>query len=374
MGDWPQWRGPTRNGISAETGWASQWGGNGPKRLWKAQAGEGYSSIAIQGGRVYTMGNFQNQDYVSCLDALTGKLIWHHKYPCGAGDYTGPRATPAISAGKVYTMSREGHAFCLNVQTGKPLWEKNLASEVGAQPPGWGFAGSPLVDGAVVFFSMGTNGLALNKDTGRVLWKSGSDMPGYSSPQLVTVGGRRVLALFVKSGLVGVDPQNGKVLWQYPWQTSYDVNAADPIFTGDKVFISSNYGKGGALLQVRGNQVTPVWQTRDMKNHFNSCVLVGNALYGNDENTLKCIDLATGAERWRMRGMGKGGLIAADGKLLVTTERGELVIIEATPAKFTELARGTVLDGECWTSPALANGLLYCRNHEGALACVDLRK
>jgi outer membrane protein assembly factor BamB len=172
---------------------------------------------------------------------------------------------------------------------------------------------------------------------------------------------------------VGVNPANGRRLWDFPWQTSYDVNAADPIFAGDTVFISSNYGKGCALLRVGGGRPSVAWQNRSMKNHFNSCVLLNGALFGNDENTLKCIDLKTGAERWASRGMGKGGLIAADGKLIVLTERGELVLAAAASDRYRELARTQILRGTCWTQPALANGLLYCRSHEGELVCLDMR-
>ena len=151
------------------------------------------------------------------------------------------------------------------------------------------------------------------------------------------------------------------------------MNAADPLFSGDTVFISSDYGKGCALLRLGRGRPTVLWQNRNMRNHFNACVRVGGALYGNDENTLKCIDLQTGAERWRSRGMGKGGLIAADGKLIVLTERGELTIVQATPERDVELARAKVLNGRCWTHPVLANGLVYCRSHEGRLVCLDLK-
>jgi outer membrane protein assembly factor BamB len=171
-----------------------------------------------------------------------------------------------------------------------------------------------------------------------------------------------------------VDPANGRVLWQFPWDTQFEVNAADPIFSGDTVFISSNYNRGGALIRLgRGGQPAVVWQNRNMRNHFNSCVLLGGFLYGNDENTLKCIDLRTGEERWRRRGMGKGGLIAANGHLITLTERGTLVLSKASPGRYTELAHASVLQGTCWTHPVLANGLVYCRSHEGELVCLDMR-
>lgn len=250
----------------------------------------------------------------------------------------------------------------------------DVAREARAQAPQWGFAGSPLVQGKAVPYNVGTAGTALDKNSGTVLWSSGPKVAGYASPVAYTTGKQRGVAFFVGWGIVALDPNNGRPFWQYPWPTSFDVNAADPVFSGDTVFISSNYGKGGALLRgISAGRPTLAWETREMRNHFNSCVRVGGALYGNDENTLKCIDVRTGEERWGMRGMGKGGLIAANNKLLVLTERGELVIVAATPDRFTELARAKILDGTCWTHPVLANGLLYGRSYEGTLVCVDLR-
>jgi len=371
--DWPQWRGPTRNGISSETGWRSQWTGAGPRRLWSLSVGQGFSSLAVKDGRVYTMGHEGGRDIVTCANALTGKVVWQHRYPCESGDYPGPRATPTLHEGRVYTFSREGLALCLDAATGKPLWQRPLGRE-GGEAPNWGYAGSPLIQGDLVIYNAGASGIALDKKTGRIVWKGEAGKAGYASPVAFTgVGGQSGVAIFSDKGLVAVDARSGRRLWQHPWETSFDVNAADPIFSGDTVFISSNYGKGGALLRLSGGRPAVVWENRNMRNHVNTSVLVGGALYGNDENTLKCIDLRTGAERWRMRGMGKGGLIAADGKLLVLTERGELVIVRATPNQFTELARAKVIDGTCWTHPVLANGLVYCRSQEGTLVCVDLR-
>lgn len=373
--DWPQWRGPSRNGISKETQWTSRWPAGGPRRLWGKQVGQGFSSVAVSAGRLYTMGNMANQDVVSCLQATTGKTLWQYRYPAAAGDYPGPRATPTVHAGNVYTLSREGLALCLNAVTGKQVWRRDVGRDARAQAPGWGFASSPLIQGNLVLYNVGRAGVALDKKTGRIAWVSGPGTAGYSSPVPFTIvpQQRSAVAIFAGSGIVALNPATGSTLWQYPWNTSFDVNAADPIFSGDTVFISSNYGKGGALLRLSGNKPSLVWENRNMRNHFNSCVLVGGALFGNDENTLKCIDLRTGTERWRMRGMGKGGLIAAGGKLLVLTERGELVVANAAPDRFTEIARAKVLDGTCWTHPVLANGLLYCRSQEGSLVCLDLR-
>jgi outer membrane protein assembly factor BamB len=368
MADWPQWRGPNRNGVSSET-ISGKFSGSGPKQVWKATAGEGYSSLAVKSGKVYTMGNYNNEDYVVCYDALTGKLLWQHKYPCGAGDYAGPRATPVVSDGNVYTLSREGQAFCLNANTGKVVWQSNVARETGANQPQWGFGSSALVQGNLVLYNVGAAGCALDKKNGRMAWKSGGGPSGYASPVAFSGG----VAMFHGKGVTAVNPTTGARLWNFAWDTMYDVNAADPIFSGDSFFLSSNYNKGGALIRIGGNNPSQVWFSREMRNHFNACVLVGGNLYGNDEGRLRCIDWATGRSRWEMRGMGKGGVIAAGDKLIALTERGELVIAAAAPGAFTEISRAKVLDGECWTQPALANGMLYARNHEGAVVCLDLR-
>jgi outer membrane protein assembly factor BamB len=371
--DWPHWRGPNRDGISAETRLLSQWPVSGPRRVWSVQVGDGYSSAAVAGGKLYTIGNRGNRDTVYCFNAATGAPMWNYAYPCTGADPSGPRTTPAVAGNFVYTLSLEGLALCLNATTGKVVWQRNLGRETNAQRPQWGFSGSPLVESNLVIYNLGTAGTALDRATGRPAWSSGAGAAGYATPVSYTLGNQHGVAIFAASGIVGVNPANGRRYWDFPWQTSYDVNAADPIFTGDTVFISSNYGKGCALLRVGQGRPSLVWQNRNMKNHFNSCVLLNGALYGNDENTLKCIDLKTGAERWQSRGMGKGGLIAADGKQIVLTERGELVLAAATADKYRELARTQVLRGTCWTQPALANGLLYCRSHEGELVCLDMR-
>jgi outer membrane protein assembly factor BamB len=371
--DWPQWRGPARTGISHETAWTHQWPGGGPKKVWSKNVGQGFSSVAVVNGKLYTLGYANGKDTVHCLNATTGKPVWSYSYPCGAGDYEGPRATPTVDGDKVYIMSREGGVLCLNATTGKVVWGRDVAREQRAEQPQWGFAGSPLVEGNLVIFNIGGAGTALDKNTGKVMWRSNGDMAGYASPVAYTMGGQRAVAIFSGSGVVTVNPANGRTLWRHPWDTAHNVNAADPILAGTDVFISSNYGRGCALLRPSGSGASVVWENRNMKNHFNTCVLVKGYLYGNDENTLKCIDLRSGKEMWRMRGMDKGGLIAADGKLIVLTGRGELVIAAATPDAFKELARAQVLQGTTWTHPALANGMIYARSYEGDLVCLDVR-
>jgi outer membrane protein assembly factor BamB len=372
--DWPQWRGPQRNGISAETGWLSQWPSGGPRKVWGAQLGEGWSAVSVVGNKLYTAGNTNGRDTVFCLNSETGKPVWTYGYPCPTGDYGGPRATPVIDGGKVYMMSRKGGVVCLNATTGKVVWGRDVARELGADEPQWGFASSPLIEGNLAIFNIGGSGTALDKSTGRIVWKSGGTA-GYASPVAANLSGQRAILIFSEAGLVAVNPTNGQRLWDYGWQTPNGVNAADPQFAGSDVFISSNYGTGCALLRTGGGRPSVIWQNRSMKNHFNSSVITNGGIFGNDENTLRCLDLRTGNERWNLRGMGKGGLVAADGKLIYLTERGELVISSAVPDRYHELARARVLNSNmCWTHPVLANGRIYCRSHEGELVCLDVKR
>jgi len=376
--DWPQWRGPARNGISAEKGWSSSWA-SGPHKVWSARVGLGWSAMSVVGSRLYTAGWANGQDTIWCLDALSGKPIWKWSYPCDGGSryggdgYGGPRAEPTVDGGNVYIMSIEGGVACLNAQTGKVVWGRNVARETGAGAPQWGFAGSPLVEGNLLILNIGETGTALDKSTGKIVWKSGGT-GGYSSPAPYTMGRQRAVALFSSKSVVAVNPANGAVLWRHPWETNFDVNAADPIFAGTDVFISSNYGRGCALLRPSGNRAQVVWENRSMKNHFSTSVMVNGGIFGNDDGRLKCLDLATGNERWSARGgLGKGGLIASDNKLILLTERGELVVVQADPGRYSELARAKILDGTCWTHPVLANGRIYARSHEGDLVCLDVR-
>jgi outer membrane protein assembly factor BamB len=367
MADWPQYRGPSRSGISPET-FSGRFAGGGPRRLWEAQVGVGYAGVAVKGGRAFTTGNVNNTDVVSCLNAANGRVLWQARFPCGAGDIPGTRATPTIHAGNVYGLTREGLAYCLSAVNGRVVWQQQVGQRTGAPIPKWGFSGSPLISGRLVFYNIGGSGAALDKLSGRIVWHSGNGLAGYASPTPFAGG----VAIFAGKELVAVQAATGRRLWAYPWETSHDVNAADPIFWGSTVFISSNYGRGGALLRISGGQVSPVWENRSMKNHFNTSVLLGGYLYGNSENTLMCLDARTGAEKWGSRGIDKGGLLAVNGKLLVLTGRGELLSVAVNPNAYTELGRAQVLNGTCWTAPSLSAGVVYCRSHEGTLVALKL--
>jgi outer membrane protein assembly factor BamB len=373
--DWYRWRGPDLNGISKETGWQTQWPANGPKRAWKASIGNGFASITVSQGRAYAMGSDTNNDTLFCFDANTGSVLWKHTYACpleAKQHEGGPCGSPTVDGGLVYTCSKKGHIFCLDAASGKVVWSVNAVADLGVECPRWDFASSPLIEGSLVILNIGEAGTAFDKKTGKVVWKSGKGPGGYSTAVPYNAGNERAVVLFLKEHVAAFKVSDGKELWRYPWKTDYFVNAADPILSGNQVFISSGYNRGATVIKISGNQATAVWENKNMRNHFNSCVLWQGHLYGVDDKELRCIVWDTGEVKWGDRQFGKGSLMLADGKLIALSEKGELIVAEATPAAFKPISRAQVLTGKCWTVPVLSNGRIYCRNAAGDLVCLDV--
>jgi outer membrane protein assembly factor BamB len=373
--DWPRWRGLDLNGISSEKGWQAQWPAQGPKQLWKASVGTGFSSFSVSDGRVYTMGNQTNTDWVFCLEAKTGKVVWGQSYPCPLDPKNfegGPCATPTVADGRVYTFSRKGDLFCLDAAKGTVVWSKNLNKELGLEIPTWGCASSALVEGTMVVVNMGSAGVALDGKSGKVVWVSAKSAGAYATPVPLKLGSEQCLAILSRDSLVAVKAASGQQVWSYPWKTEYDVNSADPIVDGDKIFISAGYNHGGSVVKVAGQTPQKVWENKNLRNHFNSCVLWQGYLYGPDDSGLRCVAFATGELKWTYAAFGKGSLVVADGKLVGLSEKGELIIAEATPAAFKPISRAQVLKGKCWTTPVLSNGHIYCRNAVGDVVCLDV--
>ena len=380
--DWPIFRGPNHNGISDEKDWSTQWPDKGPKVLWRANVGLGFSSFAVAGGRTYTMGNLGEQDSVYCFDAASGKPLWRHSYACplGADFYQGGTSgTPTVDGKTVYTLSRKGHLHALDAEKGTVLWARNIINELAInEANNWGYAGSPLLDGNLLLLNAGGAGAAFDKATGKVVWKS-SGKAGYSTPLPFGSGPRRGVMLFAGRSLVAVEPETGRTLWMFPWSTQYEVNAADPVIIGDRIVISSGYGTGAVGLQLQAGRVTQVWRNKNLFAHFASGLAIDGYLYaihghpGMVPGDLRCLDPKTGAIKWTERPVGLGGLTAADGKLIILSERGELIIADASPDSFKPIARTQVLGGTCWAAPVLANGRIYCRNGAGNVACVDVK-
>ncbi len=375
--DWHQHLGPKRDNISPETGWSTDWGEGGPKELWTASVGAGYSAVSVANGRAYTMGNDGKADTVWCFDAAKGTELWKKSYPCGRGDHPGPRCTPTIDGDVVYTLSYYGHLHCFKAASGDIVWAKNLAQELGTGPPTWGFACSPLVDGDRLIVDVGAVA-ALDKASGKVLWKSEKTQAGYSSPVVFTHGGKKYLPIFSGKFFQVLDAANGRRVASLPWKTSYDVNAATALVQGDRIFISSGYGTGCALLQFTGEDLKVLWRKRVMRNHFNTCVLYKGHVYGIDGNvgntSVKCLDFAEGEEKWSQPTGPMAGLLLSDGKLVILNDPGDLIVCQADPSGYKELARARVGSSKCWTPPTLSHGRIYCRSHLGQVVCVDVSK
>ena len=396
--DWPQWRGPDKDGISRETGFLKEWPDGGPQVLWRVSLGEGFSGISVVGGRAYTMFSKGDDEFIVCLNASNGEEIWRFRsdinYIESMGG-NGPRATPTIDGELLFTVTAQGKLYALNTKNGEKVWSHDLQGEFGSKIPRWGTCTSPLVEGKMLLVEVGGSDgksiVAFDKKNGDIVWNSHTDLLGYSSPIAATISGIRQFIVFTGTQLVSVSPENGQLYWKYPWQTQYDVNAATPVFIPpDKIFISSGYGKGAAVVQVKvavspkssaqeneGEKirveikVEEIWKNEDMKNHFATSVLHGDYLYGFDNAILKCIDANTGREKWKTRGYGKGTLMLADDHLIILSDRGKLGLAEATPSAYNEVASAEILSGLCWTVPTLANGKLYARN-EKEMVCLDM--
>lgn len=396
--DWPQWRGPQRDGISGETALLQRWSADGPAVEWRTPLGNGFSGIAIANGRVYTMFARGEDEFAVCLDAASGAELWRHR----TGPYyketqggDGPRSTPTIDGETVYVLGATGKLFALAAASGAPIWEKDLVAEFDSEVPRWGFSTSPLVEGDLLLVEAGgrdgnfvvdmvidrtaaVTAVALDKATGATAWTALDEKMSYSSPIAFTAAGARQLAYFTAYSLTGLAPEDGRVYWRYPYKTRYDVSASTPIFIPpDRLFISSGDSNGGVALQIKGHgdslAIEHLWQNKKMKNHFGTSVLYQGHLYGFDQAILKCLDADSGVEKWKARGYGKGTLIAADGQLIVLGEQGQLGLVEATPTAFREKSKAQVLHGRCWTMPSLADGRLYLRD-ESEIVCLDLRE
>lgn len=376
--DWPQWRGPNRNGISVERGWLTEWPEGGPKRMWEASLGEGCSAVTVAGGNAYTMGFKDGADRVFCLDAGTGKMKWEFAYPASLDPKLfegGPTSTPVVSDGLVYTVSRVGELHCLDASTGKKVWSIDWRREFSAKPPDWGYAGSPLVLKDWLIAEPGAPGaslVALDRKTGKAIWKSGDFAAAYSSPIAFDRGGKTCVATFGAHGLCLWDAADGRPLGDFRWKTNYDINAATPIHDSGRIFISSGYGTGCALIDVAHGPPTAVWQNKDMRNKHTVCVLWDGHLYGFDEADLVCMSIDSGRVAWRERKLGRGGLMLADSKLIIQAESGDLVVARATPEKFDRIASARILSERAWVMPVLANGKIYCRSNKGSVACLDV--
>jgi len=382
VANWPQWRGPNRDGISKDTGLLKQWPAEGPPLVWKATgAGGGYSSFSIANGKLYTMGLRGNREFVIAFDVATGKEAWStangSAFRNDRGD--GPRGTPTIDGDRVYALGGNGDLSALDASTGKIIWTKNILSEFGGSNIEWGISESPLVLDDKLLVNAGGPGasiVALNKSNGSLIWKSQSDKAGYSSAIPLNVNGLTEVVFFTAQRAVGLDAKDGRLLWEYARPANHVANAATPIARANRVFISSDYGTGGGVVEIKpDNKAQELWFSRDMKNHHSSSVLVGDYLYGFSSSVLTAMKFDTGEIAWRDRSVGKGSLVYADGNLYCLSENGVVGLVEATPTGYKEKGRFRIKQGSLptWTHPVVAGGRLYLRDQDTIYA-YDVRQ
>ena len=371
--NWPQWRGPNRDGVSKETGLLKQWPADGPPLVWKATgAGNGYSSFSIANDKLYTMGLRGDREFVIAFDVATGKEAWATQN--GSAFHNdrgnGPRGTPTIDGDRVYALGGNGDLSALDASTGKLVWSKNVLREFGGSNIQWGISESPLVLGNKVLVNAGGPGasiVALNKTDGSVIWKSQSDEPGYSSAMPLEVNGGTQVVFFTAKRAVGLDVRDGKLLWEYERPANNVANVATPIVRANRVFISSDYGTGGGVVEIKpDNKAQEIYFTKEMKNHHSSSVLVGDYLYGFSSSILTAMHFDTGEVAWRDRSVGKGSLVYADGNLYCLSENGVVGLVEATPAGYKEKGRFRIQQGSLptWAHPVVAGGRLYIRDQD----------
>jgi outer membrane protein assembly factor BamB len=391
--DWPQFLGPTRDGIYPGNDVASSWPKDGPPLIWQKNVGQGFSGPAVASGRVVMFHRLADKETVECLDSNSGKPIWSFDYPTKYRDDfgfdEGPRATPAIADGRVYTYGAEGMLHCIDFERGSMIWSKNVKAEARAAKGFFGIACSPLVEGdAVLLNAGGRDGagiIAFDKKDGKVLWKATNDEASYSSPTAATVNGKRFAFVLTRANLVALDPATGSVFFQYPFRPPINasVTAATPLVIGDSVFISASYDTGAALLKIKEAGFEKFWSSEDaISCHYATCVHHKGFLYGIHGRTdpgfeppasLRCIEFATGKVRWQKENFGAAVLTLAGDDLLILTERGELIRAPASPESFKESARVQVLSSQVRAHPAIADGYFYARSKD-KLVCLDLRK
>jgi outer membrane protein assembly factor BamB len=375
--DWPNFRGPNYDGISREKGLRYEYS-EPLKMVWDRTVGSSFSSFACVGDRVYTCGTKDDQQVLLSLNADTGKVIWQKAigkaYPDASGG-DGTRATPTVDGNRVYILEAWGTLLCLSADKGEELWREKYDEK-----PMWGYSGSVLIEGDLAIVSAGASSgtlRALDKKTGKLVWKSGDDPVGYATPYPFTFQGKRYIVGFnAKSALI-VEATTGRIVWRDLWRTDWGVNAASPIFHDGYLYLSSGYRTGAAVfkMSVEGDKLAgeQVWKSRVLMNKFQSCILYEGKLYASDQKALVCADLLTGKELWRKHRVKHGTIVLAEGYLILLDQHGTLQIAQASPEGFEPVTTAKILSDRCWTVPVIHRGRLYARDL-GRIVCFDLKR
>ena len=380
---WTDFRGPQRDGIYTQTAIRTDWPATGLEPLWRQPVGGGYASFVVAEGRAFTIEQRRDQEVVAAYDLDTGAERWTHAWPAHFRETMGgpgPRATPTWRDGRIYALGATGRLVCLDAATGAVVWERDILADAGARNLPWAMSGAPLVvDDLVVVQPGGSRGwsvAAYDRLTGDVAWHVMDDVQSYTSPMLATLGGVRQIVVVTAARAAGLRPADGTRLWEYPWTVRVVPNIAQPLVVSDtRLFLSAGYGKGAALVELTPDgdrfRAATVWETNRMKNKFSSSVLIDGYIYGLDESILACIDAATGELMWKGGRYGYGQLLAAGEHLVVLTERGDLVLVRATPTGHEEVAGFRAIEGKTWNVPAMAGGRILVRNAR-QMAAFDL--
>jgi outer membrane protein assembly factor BamB len=376
--DWPQLLGPTRDGHSTETKLSWEWPTTGPSVAWQKDVGSGWAGPVVAAGKLILFHRVGDEEVVACLDSGTGKDVWSFKYATRYRDDfgfdNGPRATPTVADGKVFTLGANGELHAIDFATGNKLWGRQLLTEYGATKGYFGVACSPLFVGGKLLVNVGGKGasvVAFDPATGKELWKALDDPASYSSPTVADLSGKPAAVFLTRTGLKVLDPATGKLLYEFPWRPRIDasVNAATPLVWKDEIFLTVSYSTGAVLLKTKGAEVEDVWSNdKSLSCQYNTPVRVGDYLYGVHGRAdvgnaiLRCVEWKTGAVKWSRPQFGVGTLIAVDGGILALTEGGDLVRFDASPEKYQERARAKILGKPTRAAPALADGRLYARD------------
>ncbi len=388
--DWPCWRGPDGDGISPVVGIRTDWSGGLKKRwevnfLCQGSRSATWSAPVVRGNRLIVPGRDESNDLIFCLDPETGALIWMQSYSAvilTPKHGPGSRATPCIDDDRVYTFGQRGDLACWQLADGAPLW-KSRVGKAGGEMPRWGHSSSPLVYEDKVFVQGGGQALvvAYDKMTGKLAWKALEGPAGYAAITALRLGEATKLLVFHGTGLACLDPADGTVLWQVPWETSYNVNATTPVVAGQTIFITSGYRTGCQALRAEADTVEPLWTSKVIASHHSDPAMIDGFLYGysgqSNQNSgrFKCVELASGTEKWTTNKIGWGTLADVDGHLICQDIKGNLFLVKPDPNAFQKVAEMPRALGKvtspAWTGPTVANGKLYLRYMQ-RLTCYDL--